>query len=70
MKKIIILCVFAVVAFSGCLYEDASLHEHDEHDHSVEIEGSSMKTLSIQEVADLWEINAEVLLQKTDACKL
>jgi len=37
--------------------------EHD-HDHSVEIEGSAMKALSVQEVADLWKINSEVLLSK------
>ncbi len=40
-------------------------HEHDEeheHDHSVEIEGSKMKRLTIQEIADLWEINSEELL--------
>lgn len=36
--------------------------EHDEHDHSVEIEGSEMKNLTVQEVAILWEIDAEILL--------
>jgi len=35
----------------------------DDHDHSVEIEGKDMKLLSVQEVADLWEIDSEVLLQ-------
>lgn len=41
--------------------------EHDEeheHEHSVEIEGKAMKALSVQEVADLWEIDSEVLLSK------
>ena len=38
-------------------------HEH-EHEHSVEIEGKEMKALSVQEVADLWEIDPEVLLSK------
>lgn len=38
--------------------------EGEEHDHSVEIEGSDMKMLSIQEVANLWEIDAEILLKK------
>ncbi len=45
--------------------EDEHEHEHDEeheHDHSVEIEGSEMKRLTIQEVADLWEIDSEKLL--------
>ena len=44
----------------GC--EEAD--EEHEHDHSVEIEGSEMKALSVREVADLWEINSEVLLSK------
>ena len=48
-----------LVALTGCVSE----HEHDdEHDHSVEIEGSAMKSLTVQEVADLWEIDSEVLL--------
>jgi hypothetical protein len=39
-------------------------HEHDhEHDHSVEIEGKDMKALTVQQVANLWEINAEELLE-------
>jgi len=47
--------------------ETESEHEHDEdheHDHSVEIEDSAMKALSIQEVADLWEIDSEVLFSE------
>lgn len=36
----------------------------EEHEHSVVIEGSEMKALSVQEVADLWEISSEVLLLK------
>jgi len=38
--------------------------EEHEHEHSVEIEGKEMKALSVQEVADLWEISSEVLLSK------
>ena len=37
------------------------LEEHD-HEHSVEIEGREMKFLTVQEVANLWEINSEILL--------
>jgi hypothetical protein len=40
-------------------------HDHDddhEHEHSVEIEGREMRMLTIQEIADLWEINSEDLL--------
>ena len=63
MKKIvyIITLLVLIVVVSGCTTE----HEHDhddEHDHSVEIEGSDMKLLSVQDVADLWEIDSEVLL--------
>ena len=45
--------------------ESEDNHEDDEeHDHSVEIEGSEMKNLTVQEVADLWEIDAEILLSE------
>ena len=38
--------------------------EGHEHDHFVEIEGSEMKNLTVQEVANLWEIDAEILLSE------
>ena len=62
MKKILLLMsILLVVAVAGC----ASDHEHDDdHDHSVEIEGSDMKSLTVQEVADLWEIDSEILLSR------
>jgi len=68
MKKIIYIGVFILLigvivfaAMTGYLSE----HEHDEeHDHSVEIEGREMKSLTVQEVADLWEINSEILLSR------
>ena len=62
MKKIlcILMALLAIIAVSGCTADN----EHDEeHDHSVEIEGKDMKLLSVQEVADLWEIDSEILLQ-------
>ena len=64
MKKILLLVgLMLLVVFSGCVGDEE--HEHDdEHDHSVEIEGSEMKFLTVQEVADLWEIDSEVLLSK------
>ena len=64
MKKILLLVgLMLLVAFSGCVGDDE--HEHDdEHDHSVEIEGSEMKSLTVQDVADLWEIDSEVLLSR------
>ena len=63
MKKIIILIllllsIIFVITFTGC----ASEHMDDLHDHSVEIEGRDMKYLSVQDVADLWEINSNDLL--------
>ena len=62
MKKMLFLMsVLLLVAVAGC----TSNHEHDdEHDHSVEIEGSEMKFLTVQEVADLWEIDSKVLLSQ------
>jgi hypothetical protein len=47
--------------------EDNSLNDSvyiDEHDYFVEIEGSVIKTLTVREVAELWEINSEVLLSE------
>jgi len=37
---------------------------HDEHEHAVEIEGSAMKLLTVQEIAGLWEIDAQTLLNR------
>ena len=55
---LVIIGIFFIVNYSS--------DEHDDelHDHSVEIEGSEMKSLTVQEVADLWEIDSEVLLLK------
>ena len=64
MKKILlVISLVVMIALIGCTSDHMHDDEH-EHDHSVEIEGSDMKTLSVQEVADLWEINSEVLLQR------
>jgi len=75
MRKIILLMTILVlvtvavvaVAISVSQLED-ELHDHSdeehEHDHSVEIEGKEMKSLTIQEIADLWEIDSENLLSK------
>ncbi|MCK5490604.1 MAG: hypothetical protein KAI67_02055 [Candidatus Pacebacteria bacterium] len=43
-------------------HEEHEDDEEHEHDHFMEIEGSAMKALTVQKVADLWEINADVLL--------
>jgi len=62
MKKILlIMSLVVMIALTGCISE----HEHDdEHDHSVEIEGSVVRSLTVQEVADLWEIDSEVLFSR------
>jgi len=61
MKKILSLMgILLVIALTGCVSE----HDDELHDHSVEIEGKDMKLLSVQEVADLWEIDSEVLLSR------
>ena len=68
MKKIVIfslitISVILIGTFGYLSYSEFEEHEHDdEHEHSVEIEGKDMKYLTVQEVADLWEINSEVLL--------
>jgi len=64
MKKILlIMSLVVMVALTGCVSEHE--HEHDdEHDHSVEIEGNAMKSLTVQEVANLWEIDSEILLSR------
>jgi len=49
-----------LTALTGCVSE----HDDELHDHSVEIEGREMKLLTVQEVADLWEIDSEVLLSR------
>jgi len=60
MKKILmLLSLVLLIAVTGCVSE----HVDELHDHSIEIEGKDMKLLSVQEVADLWEIDSEVLLQ-------
>ena len=65
MKKIMI---FGLVVIVGTLFGIfgylSSIDEHDEHDHSVEIEGKDMRLLSVQRVADLWEIDSGVLLER------
>ena len=44
-------------------HEEHEDEEH-EHEHFVEIEGNAIKALTVQEVADLWEIDAEILLSE------
>jgi len=55
---LIIIGIFSIVNYS---YDG---HDDELHDHSVEIEGKDLKFLTVQEVADLWEIDSEVLLSR------
>ncbi len=63
------MTIFILVAIVGSLFgifgylSYSDIEEH-EHDHSVEIEGSDMKSLTVQEVADLWEIDERILLSR------
>jgi hypothetical protein len=43
--------------------KDDYVHDHD-HDHFAEIEGKEMKSLTVKQVADLWEIDSDILLQR------
>ena len=70
LMAVLVLVAAVAVAVSLSQLED-ELHDHSvdeehehEHDHSVEIEGKEMKSLTIQEIADLWEIDSETLLSK------
>ena len=65
MKNIVlIMAIISMVLIAGCSM-DSTRHEHSDdelHDHSVEIEGKEMKLLTVQQVADLWEIDSNELL--------
>lgn len=53
--------IVVFIAIAGYLSESDHVHV-DDHDHSVEIEGKDVRSLTVQEVADLWEIDSEILL--------
>ncbi|MCK5043581.1 hypothetical protein KAR52_01085 [Candidatus Pacearchaeota archaeon] len=66
MKPQIIFSLMVIaIIFVGFMvylsYSEFKEHE-DGEEHSVEIEGNELKSLTVQEVADLWEIDAEILL--------
>ncbi len=61
MKTAKIMMIFGIVILLfGCTTELDNEHEED---HFVEISGSDMKQLTIQEIADLWDINPDTLLE-------
>ena len=73
MRKIILLVFTGLFLTAGCIdnsnetkvtdMHDSIEHDEDhEHDHSVEVEGREMRQMKIQQIADLWQIDAEKLL--------
>ncbi|MEI7579413.1 MAG: cytochrome b5-like heme/steroid binding domain-containing protein [bacterium] len=54
----------ATVTHAVSTTEAASESSTETDQYSVEIEGQAMKALSIQEIADLWDIDAENLLKE------
>ena len=64
MKKEAIFGIILVLLMITSIFFIINYPENELHDHSVEIEGKDMKLLTVQEVADLWEIDSEALLYK------
>ena len=63
--SLIIISVTLIGAMGYLSYSEIEKNEYDnEHDHSVEIGGNELRDLTVQEVADLWEIDSEILLLK------
>jgi hypothetical protein len=44
--------------------DDELFTDDHEHEHSVEIEGSKIKQLTIQQIANLWQIDSNELLTR------
>lgn len=66
-KRINTIAFFAVLTLllsslimMGCSPEKGV----DLHDHSIEIEGKEMKLLTVKEIAELWEIDPDLLLTR------
>jgi ABC-type glycerol-3-phosphate transport system substrate-binding protein len=65
-----ILLIFAVLLLAGCApttpvtvdSAGSSAAISEDHEYSVEIEGSEMKKLTIKQVASMWGIDAQKLL--------
>jgi len=59
MNKILVLLALTLAILTSC----ADVHDHI-HEHSVEIEGKDLKILKVREVAELWNIDANVFLDE------
>ena len=68
MKKEIIfgvlLIVLVVVSIFFVINYSNNEHGDEEHLHSVEIEGKDMRSLTVREIANLWEIDSEIFLSE------
>ncbi len=80
MEKIVLLVLVGLFLTAGCIGDSDGIdggspdhpvevagHEHEEdheHEYSVEVVGSEMRLMRVQEVADLWEIDSEELLDR------
>jgi len=68
-KLLLSVVVVFMIFMSGCsptamiATQGEETQEDHLHEHSVEIEGKDMRMLTIQEIADLWEIDATTLKQ-------
>ena len=73
MKKftlIAVLFIFTAALFTGCSdavtnaidNSTSSSAASEDHEYSVQIEGSEIKTLTVKQVADLWKIDSQKLL--------
>ena len=64
-KTIILLTLLILIVIAGCTSHPGHEHSDDEeHEHSVEIEGKEIKQLTIQQIAKLWEIDSQELLNR------
>lgn len=57
---LVVVSIFFVINYSN---DEEHIHS-EEHLHSVEIEGKDMRSLAVREIANLWEIDSEILLSE------
>ena len=71
LAGIAITLIFSILLIGGCspsprLPENFSQSEatdsDEEHEYSVNVEGSEMRMMTIRQIADLWQIDANKLL--------
>jgi hypothetical protein len=73
LTRLSIAFVFMLISLSGCTSAAKTPQEFagtsnatdsDEHEYSVQIEGNELKKLTIRQIAAMWGINAQGLLDK------